>query len=148
MGDFSVLQLFPQFDEQLFQLEPLPCSEPSLSEDYEDILQNFVTQSNEYITTIDTEKFLSSQNKAEDENSGGRPEVPVEKKDSAGGKTKKEKVRRGRGRPAVRKSRREKRDQANTRERRRMRNLVRWGQQAVKVTPRTRSIHIKKFLKS
>ena len=142
MGDFSVLQLFPHFDEQLFQLEP------SLSEDYEDILQNLVTQSNEYITTIDTEEVLSSHNKAEDEKSGGSPDVPVEKKDSAEGKTKKEKVRRGRGRPAVRKSRREKRDQANTRERRRMRNLVRLGQQPVKVTPRTRSMRIKRFLKS
>ena len=120
MDDFSVYQPFTQFDEQLFQLEPLPCSEPS--ESYEDILQNFVDNSDEY---VDTDGFISAQQKVKEEKSGGWQEKSQERKVSALSEKQKEKVKRGRGRPAVRKSWIQKRDEANTRERRRMRDLVR-----------------------
>ena len=125
MGEFSVYQPFTQFDEQLFQLEPLPCSEPSLPEYYEDILANFVTHSEEYIANIDTDGLISARQKVKDEKGRGCQEETQEKKDSALSEKKRERVKRGRGRPAVRKSWTQRRDEANTRERRRMRDLVR-----------------------
>ena len=128
MGELSVFQPFPHFDEQVFQLEP-----PTCSEDYDEILQNFVAHSNDYITTIHTDEFFSSHQKVRDENSGGCQEVTLEYKDSARKSKKKERVKRGRGRPAVRKSWLEKRDEANTRERRRMRDLVRWEKEPTSV---------------
>ena len=130
MEDFSLFLPLPQLDEQLYQLEPLPCGEPSLAEGYSDILQNLVGHSNEYRETINTDGFIYSYNNVKVEQSGGCQEKTLEKKDQ---NHKKEKVRRGRGRPAVRKSWMEKRDEANTRERRRMRDLVRCKQKPVKL---------------
>ena len=128
MEEFSAFLPFPQFDEQLLQLEPLPSAEPSLAEGYEAVLQTCVEDSNDYIATIDTEGFLSPNNTDRDGKSlaGNWQELSSGKKDSARADKKKKVQRgRGRGRPAVKKSWVEKRDEANTRERRRMRDLVR-----------------------
>ena len=129
MEEFSAFLPFPQLDEQLLHLEPLTSAEPSVPEGYEAILQNCVEDSNDNITTIDTEGFLRPYNMDRDGKSlAGNWQLSSGKKDSARADNKKKVQRgrgRGRGRPAVKKSWVEKRDEANTRERRRMRDLVR-----------------------
>ena len=104
LEDISVFLPFPQLDAQLFEIEPLPFSEPSVPEDYDDFLHNLVDR---------VEVHEDSQRTAET-------------RDSSKESNEAEKGKRGRGRPPDKKSLLEKRQEANNRERKRMRALVRF----------------------
>ena len=106
LEDISVFLPFPQLEEQLFEIEPLPCpcSQPSFPEDYDNFLQTLVA-------SADEEHSAATQWKiSPDKRASTKAELSQ---------------KRGRGRPPDRKSLTEKREEANTRERRRMRALVR-----------------------
>ena len=109
----------------MFEIEPLPCSEPSLSEDYDDFLQTLVQRADEGNSGDSQQKIRAG--KGDSSNEG-------------------EKGKRGRGRPPDRKSLVEKRQEANTRERKRMRALVRWRKQFFnlghEVTPSLKSLFL------
>ena len=111
LEDISVFLPFPQLEEQLFEIEPLacPCSQPSLPEDYDYFLHTLVDSADEEHSAA-TQWEISPDKRA---STKGSNEAELSQK-------------RGRGRPPDRKSLTEKREEANTRERRRMRALVRW----------------------
>ena len=102
LEDISVFLPFPQLDVQLLEIEPLP------SEDYDDFLHNLVDRVDE-----------------EGSGAGGSQETS-DRRDSSSDSTEAGKRKRGRGRPPDRKSLLEKRQEANNRERKRMRALVRF----------------------
>lgn len=106
MEDISVFLPFPLLDPQLFEIEPLPCpcSEPSQPEEYDDFLDNLVDR-------VDDEASEGSHVETQDNPTKDNKEA--------------EKRKRGRGRPPDKKSLMEKRREANNRERKRMRALVR-----------------------
>ena len=131
LEDISVFLPFPQLEQQLFEIEPLSCSEPSLSEDYDDFLQTLVQRADEGNSGDSQQKIRAGRGDSSKEN--------IEA----------EKGKRGRGRPPDRKSLVEKRQEANTRERKRMRALVRLRQQIFnlghEVTPSLKSLFLERI---
>ena len=112
LEDISVFLPFPTLEEQLFEIEPLPCpcSQPSLPEDYDDYILHTLLDRADEEHSVATQRKISPDKRASTKDSN---EAELGQK-------------RGRGRPPDRKSLTEKRQEANTRERRRMRALVRW----------------------
>ena len=102
LEDISVFLPFPQLDVPLFEIEP------PTSADYDDFLHNLA-------------------DRVDDEGSGETQETS-EKRGSPKDDIQAEKGKRGRGRPPDKKSLVEKRQEANNRERKRMRALVRLNQ--------------------
>ena len=89
LEDISVFLSFPQLEEQLFEIEPLPCpcSQPSFPEDYDYFLQTLVDSADEEHSAADQWK------------------ISPDKRASTKGSNKTElSLKRGRGRPPDRKS--------------------------------------------
>ena len=103
LEDISLFLPFPQLDEQL-----LPSSETIV--DYTDFMHDLVEKEEDSGESGDSQETLRKRGSRKDNN-----EV--------------KKRRRGPGRPANNKSLIEKRQESNIRERRRMRDLVRWREQ-------------------
>ena len=101
MEDISVFLPFPQLDDQLF-----PSSEQIV--EYTDFVERF-----------------EKEDCGDSGDNGDSQETPV-KKDSSKDINEAKKRKRGPGRPAKNKSSMEKRQEANDREKKRMRDLVRW----------------------